>query len=102
MRTCSTCKWVSGICCNHPTGVCTHELNENIFYQKWEGKINICKNCNTEMELIIQEIQDTGFAYYCYTCGSVLVTEMKSDWNEEKLMSINWREEEVEWYEVKK
>jgi len=54
-----------------------------------------CK-CGKPMDLIIQEIQDTGYGYYCRDCGRVLVTEMVSE-------NINgkykWTEEEKEWFE---
>jgi hypothetical protein len=60
----------------------------------------ICKNCKDKMEQIIQEIQDTGYAYYCYTCGSVLVTEMKSEWFDNQI--VGSYEEELEWFEVRK
>ncbi len=55
-----------------------------------------CKLCNKKMELIIQEIQDTGYAYYCYTCGSVLVTEIRSIVKD--AVVCGHVEEEVEWY----
>jgi hypothetical protein len=37
-KSCKTCKWVDRQFCKHPTGTCTHELNDNKFFQKWEGK----------------------------------------------------------------
>jgi len=37
-----------------------------------------CKICNKEMNLIIEGIWDTGCAYYCYDCGTVLETFYKN------------------------
>lgn len=84
MRTCSTCKWVSGNCCNHPTGVCTHELNENVFYQKWEAKDykpiiagdsygiqHLCSACDFPKEDTL-----TFDMKYCWNCGA------KIDWSD--------------------
>jgi hypothetical protein len=39
-KSCKTCKWVDRQFCKHPTGTCTHELNDNKFFQKWEAKCN--------------------------------------------------------------
>jgi len=55
-----------------------------------------CK-CGKPMDLIIQEIQDTGYGYYCRDCGRVLVTEMVFHYSENVL--VDHTEEEKEWFE---
>jgi hypothetical protein len=54
----------------------------------------ICK-CGKEMELEIQEIDDVGYGYYCYDCGIVAITEMRSIRKEGSVWDT-W-EETVKW-----
>jgi uncharacterized Zn finger protein len=57
-----------------------------------------CEKCGNEMKLIIEEIQDTGCAYYCYKCGSVLVTKMRDRWFDNAI--VGEYEEESEWFMI--
>jgi hypothetical protein len=51
----------------------------------------ICKFCNNKMQLVIQEIMDTGYGYYCYHCGALLITDVEGMLRDEK-----WSSEEIE------
>jgi hypothetical protein len=47
------------------------------------------------MNLIISGIDDTGYAYYCSLCGSVLITDYVKNSIDIKLPYI---EQELEWF----
>ena len=57
-----------------------------------------CCICGKDMELIIEEIQDTGCAWFCYNCGVVLETVGKFDQNEITFKTSNHRQEIKEWF----